>query len=108
MATLANRFQFQGLFSQMFTHVSTGQDVASLVDAAGATVTLTVPGVQLGDMVIGFSFGVSLAGMSVTAYVSAADTVQIRVQNESAGTVDLAATTVKVLVGRPSDAFFVA
>lgn len=108
MATLANRFQFQSLFSQIFTHVATAQDVASLVDAAGATVTLTVPGVALGDMVLAFSFGVSLAGMTATAYVSAADTVQIRVQNESTATVDLASTTIKVVVGRPSDAVFVA
>lgn len=108
MATLTNRFQFQGLFSHVFTHVASAQDVTSLVDAAGATLSITVPGVALGDMVLAFSFGVSLSGMSVTAYVSAADTVQVRVQNESAGTVDLASTTVKLVVARPSDAVFVA
>ena len=75
-------------------------DVASLADAAGSSDTITVPGVALGDIVIGFSFGVSLAGITATAYVSAADTVTIRVQNESAGTVDLASTTVRVVVGR--------
>jgi hypothetical protein len=48
------------------------------------------------------SFGVDLAGMTVTAYVSAADTVTIRFQNESGGAVDLAATTVKILIGRPA------
>jgi hypothetical protein len=107
MATLANKFQFQGLFSHLFTHVGT-LDVASLVDAAGATSSVTVPGVALGDMVLAFSFGVSLQGMTVTAYVSAADTVSIRVQNESAGTIDLASTTIRVLVGRPDAAVFVA
>jgi hypothetical protein len=107
MATLRNRFQFQGLFSELFTHVGT-VDVASTVDAAGVSQTFTVPGVVLGDMVLAFSFGVSLSGMTATAYVSAADTVTIRIQNESAGTVDLASTTVKILVGRPSDAAFVA
>lgn len=107
MATLTNRFQFQGLFSHVYTHVGT-VDVASLVDAAGATQTFTVPGVVLGDMVLAFSLSVSLAGITATAYVSAADTVSIRFQNESAGTVDLASATVKILVGRPDSAVFVA
>ena len=91
--------QFRGLFSDTWSVVGT-LDVGSLVDAAGSSDTITVPGVALGDVVIGFSFGVSLAGITATAYVSAADTVTIRVQNESAGTVDLASTTVKVIVGR--------
>lgn len=107
MATLTNRFQFQSLFSQVYTYVGT-VDVASLVDAAGASQTFTVTGVQLGDMVIGRSLGVSTAGITVTADVTAADTVTVRFQNESGGTVDLASTTIKLLVGRPSDAVFVA
>ena len=91
--------QFQGMFQEMWK-VSATLDVGSLADAAGSSDTITVPGVALGDIVLGFSFGVSLAGVSATAYVSAADTVTIRIQNESAGTVDLASTTVKVVVGR--------
>jgi hypothetical protein len=107
MATLANRFQFQGLFSQLYTHVAT-VDVANLADAAGASQTFTVTGVALGDMVIGRSLSVSTAGISVTADVTAADTVTVRFQNESGGAVDLASATMKLLVGRPSDAYFVA
>jgi hypothetical protein len=51
-------------------------------------------------MVLGISFAVSEAGMSVTGYVSAADVVTIRVQNESGSTVDLASTKIRVVVGR--------
>jgi cystathionine beta-lyase/cystathionine gamma-synthase len=51
-------------------------------------------------MVLGVSFGVSLAGVTATAYVSAANTVTIRLQNESAGTVNLDSTTIRVVVGR--------
>lgn len=91
--------QFQGMFQEMWK-VSSTLDVGSLADAAGSSDTITVPGVALGDIVLGFSFGVSLAGITATAYVSAANTVTIRVQNESAGTVDLASTTVKVVVAR--------
>lgn len=91
--------QFQGMFSEMWKATGT-LNADSLADGAGSSDTITVPGVALGDMVLGCSFGVSLAGVSATAYVSAADTVTIRLQNESGGTVDLASTTVRVVVGR--------
>jgi hypothetical protein len=87
------------MFSEMWKATGT-LNADSLSDGAGTSDTITVPGVALGDIVIGFSFGVSLAGVTATAYVSAADTVTIRIQNESAGTVDLASTTVRVVVGR--------
>jgi hypothetical protein len=75
-------------------------DAGSLVDGAGESDTVAVPGVALGDMVLGVSFAVSEAGMSVTAYVSAADTVTIRIQNESTATVDLASCKIRLVVGR--------
>jgi hypothetical protein len=105
MAVVAARAQFQALFDTFFATKQTA-DIASLVDAAGATQTFAVPGVVLGDMVIGISAGVSLAGMTVTGYVSAADVVTIRVQNESTATVDLASTSWNILVGRPSASYF--
>ena len=91
--------QFQGMFSEMWK-VSATLDAGSLADGAGESDTVTVPGVALGDMVLGVSFGVSAAGVTVTGYVSAADTVTLRLQNESAGTVDLASTTIKLVVAR--------
>jgi len=91
--------QFRGVFSDTWS-VTCTLDAGSLVDAAGETETIAVPGVALGDIVIGFSFGVDLVGITVTAYVSAANVVTIRVQNESGSTVDLASTTVRLVVGR--------
>lgn len=73
-------------------------DAGNLIDAAGQTTTVTVTGAALGDFVAGVSFGVDLQGITVNAYVSAADTVSIRLQNESGGAIDLASTTVRVLV----------
>jgi len=90
---------FRGLFSDTWS-VSCTLNVSSLADAAGETETIAVPGVALGDAVIGFSFGVDKAGVVCHAYVSAADVVTLRVQNESGSTVDLASTTVKVVVAR--------
>ncbi len=76
-------------------------DAASLVDGAGATGTVTVAGAALGDFAE-VSFGVSLQGITCTAFVSAADTVSFRLQNETGGTIDLASTTVRALVRKAS------
>lgn len=91
--------QFQGMFQDMWK-VTCTLDAGSLTDGTGESDTITVPGVALGDMVLGISFGVSEAGVTVTGYVSAANTVTLRVQNESGGTVDLASTTVRLVVAR--------
>ena len=91
--------QFRGVFSDTWSVVCT-LNADSLADGAGTSDTVAVPGVALGDIVIGFSFGVDLAGVTATAYVSAANVVTIRVQNEAAATVDLASTTVRLVVGR--------
>lgn len=91
--------QFQGMFQDMWK-VTCTLDAGSLTDGTGETDTITVPGVALGDIVLGASFSVDEAGLSVTGYVSAADTVSLRIQNESGGTVNLASATVRVVVGR--------
>lgn len=73
-------------------------NVASLADGAGATASITLSGVALGDIVLGVSFGVDLQDITVTGYVQSANTVEVRVQNESGGVIDMASTTVRVLV----------
>lgn len=91
--------QFRGMFSDTWVVTAT-LDSGNLIDQAGANDNVTVPGVALGDMILGFSFGVDLAGMTVTAYINAADTVTIRVQNESGGTINLASTTIRLVIAR--------
>ena len=90
---------FRGLFSDTFSVVAT-LNASSLADGAGEINTIAVPGVKLGDIVMNISMGVDVSGISVTPYVSAADVVSIRFQNESTGTVDLASTTVRCVVVR--------
>jgi len=90
---------FRGLFSDTFSVVAT-LNASSLLDTAGETNTIAVPGVKLGDIVLNISMGVDVSGISVTPYVSAADVVSIRFQNESGGTLDLASTTVRCVVVR--------
>lgn len=73
-------------------------DPASLADGAGVTTTVTVTGAVLGDFVDMCSFSLDLQGMTLTGYVSAADTVAIRFQNESGGVLDLASGTIRAVV----------
>jgi hypothetical protein len=73
-------------------------DAASLADAAGATTTVTVTGAAVGDFVTAVSHGVALEGITVTGWVSAANTVSVRFQNESGGVLDLASGTLRVRV----------
>lgn len=91
--------QFRGLFSDTWA-VRATLDAGSLVDGAGETDDVTIPGVALGDMVIGTSLGVDLVGLTVTGYVSAANTVKFRIQNESGSTADLASATLRIVVAR--------
>lgn len=93
------RRQFSGMFTELFL-VSATLDAGNLIDAAGETDTVAVPGVALGDIVLGVSIDKDLVGVTVTAYVSAANVVSIRIQNESGSTLDLASATVKLIVGR--------
>ena len=78
-------------------------DFGSLADGAGESTDVTVTGAALGDFAM-VSVGVDVTDMTVTADVVAANTVQVRAQNESGGTVNLASTTVRVVVF-PKSAF---
>lgn len=73
-------------------------DPASLADGEGVTIgPYTVRGAAFGDTV-NAAFGVDLQGLTYTAYVSAADTVKARLQNETGGAIDLASSTVSFKV----------
>lgn len=72
-------------------------DPPSLVDGAGASTTVTVSGAILGDFAIA-SFSSSTQGITVSANVTSTDTVTVRFQNETGGTIDLASGTLSALV----------
>ena len=91
--------QFRGLFSDTWD-VTCTLDAGAVSAGATDTDTVTVPGVALGDQVIGFSMGVSEAGLIKRAYVSAANTVTIVTYNPTAGSVNLASTTLQMTIAR--------
>jgi hypothetical protein len=100
-AVVSNRDNesFRGLFSDTWT-VTCTLNSASVADQAAGTDAVTVAGVALGDMVIGMSAGVDEAGLVRRAYVSAANTVTIATTNTTGAAVDLASTTVKLVIVR--------
>lgn len=72
-------------------------DPPSLADGVGTTTTVTVTGAALGDFALA-SFSLDLQGITATAYVSSANTVSVRFQNESGGLLDLSSGTLRVRV----------
>ena len=73
-------------------------DVASLDDGEGETSgSVTATGAVLGDYVM-VSAPHDMQGIILTGYVDAADSVKLRVQNETGGTINLASGTYKVRV----------
>jgi len=72
-------------------------DAASTVDAAGITNVITAPGAVLGDFCIA-SVGVDVVDMTITCNIQAAGLAEVRMQNESTATADLASTTWRVMV----------
>jgi hypothetical protein len=72
-------------------------DPRPLANGAGVTTTVAVAGAALGGHASA-SFSLDLQGMMLTAWVSAPNTVSVRFQNETGGTLDLASGTLRVRV----------
>lgn len=75
-------------------------DFAEIADGDEAVDTIAVPGVALGDLVIGVSASITVADLTVTAFVSAADVVTVSVANNTGGAINLASAVFKVVVGK--------
>ena len=95
--------QFRGMFSEMWAVTETVNFANAAVGSGTfASVDVTVPNVAIGDMVLGVSMGVDTVDGVVWGAVTAANVVTLTLMNNSAGAIDLASTTAKFVVGRPS------
>lgn len=104
MATVfQGKQQLQGIFNEMWAVTET-VDFANAATGPGtfASVDVTVPNVALGDIVMGVSAGVDTVDGVIAGAVTAANTVTLTLLNNSAGAINLASTTCKFIVGRPS------
>lgn len=80
-------------------------DPSNLADGAGETKSVTVTGAELGDFVL-VAAPYDLQDVIVTGYVQAQNTVEIRLQNESTGAINLASGTWRVCVIKVKSASF--
>lgn len=103
--------QFQGAFTDMWAVTGTVTDQDAIADDVSVTLSLTVPNVALGDMVIGVAFSKSQADANASvvadAFVSAANTVTLKLTNidDASDAYDadtLTGGSFKMLIGRPS------
>ena len=104
MATVfQGKQQLQGIFNEMWAVTET-VNFANAATGSGtfASVDVAVPNVALGDIVIGVSMGVDTVDGAIVGAVTAANVVTLTLLNNSAGAIDLASTTCKFIVGRPS------
>jgi len=104
MATVyQGKQQLPGLFNEMWMVTETVNfGNAAVGSGTFASVDVTVPNVALGDIVMGVSMGVDTVDAVVAGAVTVANVVTLTLMNNSAGAIDLASTTCKFIVGRPS------
>lgn len=95
--------QFQGAFTDLWLVTET-VDFGNAATGSGtfASVDVTVPNVALGDIVMGISVRVDTVDAVIGGAVTAANIVTLTLLNNSAVGIDLAPTTCKFVVGRPS------
>jgi hypothetical protein len=104
MATvIQGKQQLSGTFAEMWLVTETVNfGAAATGSGTFASVDVTVPNVALGDMLVAVSMGVDTIDAVVSGAVTAAGVVTLTLLNNSAGAIDLASTTCKFIVGRPS------
>ena len=105
------RQQFGGAFNQMFLAKGTITDQDAIADDVSVNIDLTVPGVALGDIVLGVSVnkdtGDANANVFLSANVTAANTVTLTITNVDETTDAYDADVMnggvwRMLIGRPS------
>jgi hypothetical protein len=98
MATINKRMQFQALVDRVIVYTGT-LDLGNAATGSGtfASSDVTVTGAALGDVVL-VSLGVDTVDAAVVGAVTAADTVTVTLLNNTAGAVNLASTTVRIVV----------
>ena len=95
--------QFQGMFKEMWAVKATWDPASAAAGAQTTSDTITVPGVALGDMVLGISFDKEVAASPlIRARVTAANTVVLAIISGTGVTADMASGTLKLVIGRPA------
>lgn len=84
-------------FNGMILEGTATYDIPLLASGAGTTTTVSVPNAAIGDFALA-SFGGDLSNLTVTAYVSSANVVSVRVFNGTAGSINVGSATLRARV----------
>lgn len=95
-ALLADLTAVRALFAGLLTGSATW-DAASIADGDMESKDVTVTGAAIGDFVMA-SMGVDVTDLVVSAQVTATNVVTVTLANNTGGAVDLASTTVRVVL----------
>jgi hypothetical protein len=94
--------QFQGMFREMWAVKATWDPASAAAGAQTTSDTITVPGVAVGDMVLGISLSTEVAASPlIRARVTAANTVVLAIISGTGVTADMASGTLRLVIGRP-------
>lgn len=106
MATFTKRAQFQDVFQNVIVYTGT-LDLGNAATGSGTftSTDITITGAALGDLVL-VSLGLDTVDTAVVAAVTAANTVTVTLLNNTAGAVNLASTTVRIVVLQPNSQLF--
>lgn len=95
--------QFQGMFKEMWAVKATWDPASAAAGAQTTSDTITVPGVAVGDMVLGVSLSTEVAASPIIrARVTAANTVVLAIISGTGVTADMASGTLRLVIGRPN------
>ncbi len=95
--------QFRGMFSEMWAVKATWDPASAAAGAQTTSDTITVPGVAVGDIVLGLSLDTEIAASPlIRARVTAANTVVLAIIAGTGVTADMGSGTLKMVIGRPA------
>lgn len=93
--------QFQGMFSHMWTVQATWDPASAAAGAQTTSDTITVPGVAVGDIVLGLSLDTEIAASPlIRARVTAANTVVLALIAGTGVTADMGSGTLRMVIAR--------
>jgi hypothetical protein len=86
--------------NQLVAGAKTLYDPPTLASGSTATVSISAPGLNFGDHIESIAFAADLQGITLSAVITAADTVSVTFHNNTGGSINLPAANVSVLCSR--------
>lgn len=101
VSSFRGKQQFGGIFSELWKVTATWDPASAAAGAQTTSDTITVPGVEVGDIVLGVSLSTEVAASPILrARVTASNTVTLAIISGTGVTADMASGTLRLVIGR--------